>query len=374
MFTSFVFAFQVFKEIDAVSSLQAAAKRGSQLTAKFCSQALTLCDYPLPEYECWNVLNWSTDNVFAWIEDIELGYNLASAFKEHLVTGNLLVDLTLGDLLEIGFKSKVKCKWFLEEVRKLRCLSDVSDQDDDHVCKWLTGIHSNLVVYRVDFIRNGVTRALLPHLNDELLIEIGVKNRLDRLKILLGLGEMPAFGGQDTPDFSLNQLLPSQILKRKYDVFISYRRSTGSQLASLLKVHLQTRGVSVFLDVTELGSGKFDEGLLTMIKNSYNVCLILTPGSLERCKGDSRLQDWVHRELLCANDNSVQIVPVTDRGFEWPKDSDLPEDIRHIVKLNAVSWSHEYQDACVEKLVSFLHLPGMSRRKSFRTSFSVQPS
>lgn len=35
------------------------------------------------------------------------------------------------------------------------------------------------------------------------------------------------------------------ILASKIDVFISYRRSTGSQLASLLKVLLQLQGYKV---------------------------------------------------------------------------------------------------------------------------------
>ena len=38
-------------------------------------------------------------------------------------------------------------------------------------------------------------------------------------------------------------------LEKNLDVFISYRRSNGSQLASLLKVHLEIRNLSVFLDV-----------------------------------------------------------------------------------------------------------------------------
>ena len=38
-------------------------------------------------------------------------------------------------------------------------------------------------------------------------------------------------------------------LEKTLDVFISYRRSNGSQLASLLRTHLEIRKVSVFLDV-----------------------------------------------------------------------------------------------------------------------------
>ena len=37
------------------------------------------------------------------------------------------------------------------------------------------------------------------------------------------------------------------ILSKQIDVFISYRRSTGNQLASLIKVLLQLRGYKVIL-------------------------------------------------------------------------------------------------------------------------------
>lgn len=278
----------------------------------------------------------------------------------------MLVDLTTEDLLEIGIESKVKCKWFLERVRKLRCLADVSVLDSDGICKWLVDTSKELAVYRVDFVRKGVTLNLLPNLTDELLKEIGVHSSVDRLKIMvLGLGEIPKPLGHDTPDFNVRPLVPvSSSHQKKYDVFMSYRRATGSQLASLLKVHLQLKGISVFLDVEQLGSGDFDNALLATINHSSNMLLILCPGTLDRCIGDSRVQDWVHREIVCALDNGVNVIPVFDQKFSFPKESDLPEDIRAVYKVNGVKWSHEYQDACVEKIINFLRLTSSTRWKS----------
>ena len=46
--------------------------------------------------------------------------------------------------------------------------------------------------------------------------------------------------------------------KYTYDVFISYRRSNGSQLSQLIKIHLKLAQMNVFLDVDELGAGEFD--------------------------------------------------------------------------------------------------------------------
>ena len=64
---------------------------------------------------------------------------------------------------------------------------------------------------------------------------------------------------------------------------------------SLLKVFLQLRGFSVFLDIEKLNAGKFDEGLLASIVASKNFILVLTPNALDRCIGDVAKKDWIHR-------------------------------------------------------------------------------
>ena len=64
---------------------------------------------------------------------------------------------------------------------------------------------------------------------------------------------------------------------------------------SLLKVFLQLRGYSVFLDIEKLNAGKFDEGLLASIVASKNFILVLTPNALDRCIGDVTKKDWIHR-------------------------------------------------------------------------------
>lgn len=343
---------QVFTDIDAISHLKESAKIGSELTAHLCCQALLTCDAVLPHYQCWNVLSWVPAQVSAWVGDIGLT-NHAPAFTEQLVTGNLLLDLTLEDLKELGFSGRLQGRWFLQEVRRLRCLADISRQDHGYIGKWLTGVCKNLAVYKVDFIRNGISRSLLPHLTDDLLQELGISQSVDRLKLLLAVKAV----SQSTATDDMPDCQPLLTQKQRYDVFISYRRANGSQLASLLKVHLQLRGISVFLDVEELGSGKFDEAILSTISQSRNLLLVLSPGALDRCRGDTSVQDWVHREVLCALEHQVQLTPILSAEFRWPKQSELPEDLQQVCILNGVTWSHEYQDACVEKLISFLHLP-----------------
>lgn len=84
-------------------------------------------------------------------------------------------------------------------------------------------------------------------------------------------------------------------MEKTLDVFVSYRRSNGSQLASLLKVHLQLRGFTVFIDVERLEAGKFDNNLLQSIRQAKHFILVLTPRALDRCADDYDCKDWVHR-------------------------------------------------------------------------------
>ena len=51
----------------------------------------------------------------------------------------------------------------------------------------------------------------------------------------------------------------------------------------------------MFIDVEKLEAGKFDNNLLTSVRNAHNFVIVLSDGSLDRCKGDSEMKDWVHR-------------------------------------------------------------------------------
>lgn len=68
--------------------------------------------------------------------------------------------------------------------------------------------------------------------------------------------------------------------------------------SSLLKVHLQLRGFSVFIDVERLEAGKFDNNLLNSIRQAKHFLLVLTPNALERCTEDIECKDWVHKVIF----------------------------------------------------------------------------
>ena len=148
---------------------------------------------------------------------------------------------------------------------------------------------------------------------------------------------------------------------RKFEVFISYRRSTGSQLAQLLKVYLRSKGFRAFLDVDNLEQGAFDQQLMQIIRGCTNFVVILSKESLNRCmlKAKGCDSDWVRREIAFALELGKNVVPVFTPDFAWPKPEELPTDMHKLFKHNSVPWDHHYAEAAVDKLAGFLFKDGM---------------
>jgi hypothetical protein len=136
-------------------------------------------------------------------------------------------------------------------------------------------------------------------------------------------------------------------------VFVSYRRQTGAEIARLVKESLRKRGYreeDVFLDVEDLRSGPFNTELLNRIESATDVVVVLTPGSLDRCKNPD---DWVRQEVAHAIRCKKNIVPVMAKGFEFPT-SGLPEEIQALPTYNGIAPSHDLFEASMDKLVSLL--------------------
>lgn len=134
-------------------------------------------------------------------------------------------------------------------------------------------------------------------------------------------------------------------------VFISYRRERGSELARVVHSELERRGVPCFLDVDDLGAEHFDQRLLREIESTTNFVVILSPGALDRCQMPG---DWLRKEIGHAIKLKRNIVPLLVEGFEFPPPKELPEELRELVRHNGVPYSHEYFGATFEKLYSFL--------------------
>ncbi len=102
-----------------------------------------------------------------------------------------------------------------------------------------------------------------------------------------------------------------------YDVFISYRRSTGLDLARSIADWFRLKGVKCFLDQTELLAGQFNEQIYSAIENTRYFVLLLSEGALDRCVNES---DWVRHEIEHAiktkgRDNIIPITPMATPPF-----------------------------------------------------------
>ena len=106
---------------------------------------------------------------------------------------------------------------------------------------------------------------------------------------------------------------------KSYDIFISYRREDGNAFARQMQLKLENYGYRVFLDVEELKDGVFDQRIIDAITGAKVFIALLTPRYLCRCASD---EDWVRKEIECALQNEIHIVPINiDRLFK-----DFPED------------------------------------------------
>ncbi len=119
----------------------------------------------------------------------------------------------------------------------------------------------------------------------------------------------------------------------KYDIFISYRRSSYDT-ANLIATKLKAAGYRVFFDMETLRSGKFNEQLYAVIEQCTDFIVVLPENALDRCVSP---EDWVRKEVCHAMLHKKNIVPVMLYGFDWP--SPMPKGMEELKNYQAVTAS-----------------------------------
>jgi hypothetical protein len=139
------------------------------------------------------------------------------------------------------------------------------------------------------------------------------------------------------------------------DIFISYRRDTGAELAELVKKDLVSRGYSVFKDTHDLKAGHWQEDLRRQITACMDFILIVTPGTLERCKTDP--DDVVLFEIQLALTLQKNFILVVKRGKNDSPEKlfdGLPPTLSTLPKHNWIEYTNEDADAKLSKIRNFL--------------------
>ncbi|XP_072326072.1 NAD(+) hydrolase SARM1 [Scyliorhinus torazame] len=343
---------QILHEIGATQSLKRLVSYSGNVTiSNLAKKALHLMGEKVPRRLSATVPNWKPGEVQTWLQQIGFMVH-CERFSELQVDGDLLLMITDSELRDdLRISSSITRRRFLRELTELKTYANYASCDPSNLADWLGTIGPHFRQYTYNLVHCGIGKTTLSGVTDQQLqtdCHIGIG--FHRSRILAAGMELL------TLSLSLDCQEPPP---DGPDVFISYRRTTGSQLASLLKVHLQLRGFSVFIDVEKLEAGKFEDKLCQSVNKAKNFVLVLSANALDKCMGDTGMKDWVHREIVMAMNSSKNIIPVAD-NFTWPDPSSLPEDMRAILKFNGIMWSHEYQDASIEKILRFLHTPSQN--------------
>lgn len=110
-------------------------------------------------------------------------------------------------------------------------------------------------------------------------------------------------------DIHMTQNNYIEVDKKKYDVFITYRRDDGLNYAQLLFQALEKRGYKCFLDVRDAQDGEYEKRIMAALRGAPNYIFIMTEGSLHRLSetGNS-VYNEVH-EALCLHKKVIPVAP-----------------------------------------------------------------
>jgi hypothetical protein len=127
-------------------------------------------------------------------------------------------------------------------------------------------------------------------------------------------------------------------------IFISYRRDDTRQAAGRLADDLadQLGNERIFRDVEKIELGVDFEQALNQALVSCEVMLVLIGrqwSGISDAQGRRRLEqpsDWIRIEIVTALKRGIRVVPVLIDGAQLPAEDELPEDLRPLVRRQAL--------------------------------------
>lgn len=139
----------------------------------------------------------------------------------------------------------------------------------------------------------------------------------------------------------------------KYDIFISYRREGGYDVAKHLYDLLTRDGYKVSFDMDTLRNGDFDTQLLTRVEQCKDFILIVDEHAFDRTIDPTfdPNNDWLRQELIHALKYNKNIIPVflpPITGFP----SGLPDDVVKVTLKNGPKYDRYYFNDFYSKLKS----------------------
>ena len=144
-----------------------------------------------------------------------------------------------------------------------------------------------------------------------------------------------------------------------FDVFISYRRKTGRDIARLLQQTLRNRGYKVFFDYDSLRDDVFDQRIENAIKSAKVLILVMTQGILDTCMNEN---DWIRKEIDLAKKYGVKIVPIAPTDKEWFFPQEMPWPDLKYLQVSVLDIGSLF-DASIDKILQDRFPPVTHKKK-----------
>lgn len=316
-------------EIGVVQSLKRIALLSNATARKFAISALDRLGETFPSAAPAELNEWRPSEVQTWMKVFQLE-EYSDRFSE--VNGERLLKLKESELKERFFILDYDDrKLFLSEQSHLKAIK----------CHPQRSLHVFSDVFQQFAIKSNCNSV-----QNEDVSQKKVKHKADAIVEVQPMVSI-ANESSEPPKVvaTINTAFETKIrTKKKFDIFISYRRSSGSELASLLSLRLSWKNYKIFFDVESLRAGNFGDGLMENVQQSRNFILVLTPNALDRCLDDPEGKDWVRKEIEMAIKSDCNIIPIMkDFDSSVFERENIPQEVKLLQLINSISWHHDAQ-------------------------------
>lgn len=134
-----------------------------------------------------------------------------------------------------------------------------------------------------------------------------------------------------------------------YDVFISYRRESGTHQAEALKANLELKQYHVFMDTHKMGGGDFKKKLDSMIHESSNFVVVIS----KDCFPHDGI-DYFLYEIGQAMKQGKNVIPVYYDRMEYKDIEKYISGINDFDKQNAITYHNDDPDGSIERLIKYM--------------------
>ncbi len=149
-------------------------------------------------------------------------------------------------------------------------------------------------------------------------------------------------------------------------LFISYPSESWNFAQRIAEGITRQLAETVFIDYKNINDADFERAILTNLRASDALLLIVTDHTFEDIHKDA---DWIRLEIRTAIEANIPIVLVRENGMLTPKD--LPDDVKQVGRAQGVPFYKEYFDPALTMLNEFLVTIGVgTARDSARANAS----